>query len=406
MSDNDVNLPHCEWVYFATPKKGRGRTAFKALIQDLRIILCHAYNSVGIPLPNVLQLRSRQKVLLVYRGSGERAYRPLFCCTLGSPKKPLNTDRQSFEVFSIVDPSMTARLGRERFDPDPILGKFVGITISDLHDLEGNDSEILKPKGQTTLRHWNDVFRSPDEPRGETHSLLPAPETSTSGRETPILEDVDLTTEDQRIILGFDPGGKSGVALLRAGGNEPPSLRWGTVASVDAAVDWYLVHLNGSIPTGIGIDAPLSWETGPCGWRGPDFWLKRHYPAVAGSVVSTNSAYGAMAVQGIALALRLSRRIEKALALNETHPKVLYYALSGATYPKDLLMPAAVSDWLFSRMGISAVEPGPITTDEWDAMISAWATCQGLSGCWKHDLVGSSPDTLFPAGSATYFWPE
>jgi hypothetical protein len=211
--------------------------------------------------------------------------------------------------------------------------------------------------------------------------------------------------EEWQNVLGFDPGGKSGVAILRIGANELPVVDWGTVTSIDAAIDWYVERLNGTLPIGIGIDTPLSWETGPCGWRGPDCWLRRRYPAVAGSVVSTNSAYGAMVVQGVALALRLRQRFEKLLAINETHPKVLYYALACKNYPREPIMPTAVCEWLFSKLGISPAERYPRTSDEWDAVISAWAAWQGLTGCWKHDLMETSRNPLFPAGGATYFWP-
>jgi hypothetical protein len=57
-------------------------------------------------------------------------------------------------------------------------------------------------------------------------------------------------------------------------------------------------------------------------------------------------------------------------------------------------------------MGVSVPESGPMTTDEWDAVISAWATYQGLCGCWKHDLMDKSRDAMFPAAARpTYYWP-
>jgi hypothetical protein len=213
-------------------------------------------------------------------------------------------------------------------------------------------------------------------------------------------------TESAQTILGFDPGGKSGVAILRVGGGEMPSLEWATVNSVDGARDWYQQRLHGSSPKGIGIDTPLCWETGPCGWRGPDRWLRDRYPAMLGSVLSTNSAYGAMVVQGMALALRLAERIGEEIALNETHPKVLHYALRKMPYPREAFMPADAVGWLFSLIGIATAPPFSITSDEWDAVISAWATYQGVAGCWRHDLMEEGTDPLFPAGRATYFWPE
>ena len=93
MSGNNANPRIRDWVYFATPAKGRGRVAFKILIQYLKMIICHAYNVNGNRIANVRHLRSGEKVPLAYRDDGEHAYKALFCCTLGVPEKPLITCR-------------------------------------------------------------------------------------------------------------------------------------------------------------------------------------------------------------------------------------------------------------------------------------------------------------------------
>jgi hypothetical protein len=175
---------------------------------------------------------------------------------------------------------------------------------------------------------------------------------------------------------------------------------------VDAALDWYASKLAGAVPTGIGIDTPLCWQTGNCGWRGPDLWLRAAYPGVQHSVMSTNSAHGAMVVQGPALALRLRARFAPSvLHLNETHPKLLYHALRRQPYPRTALMPQDVVDWLCALIPINRGGRS-MTSDELDAMLSAWATIQGLTGAWSRDLMALAECPIFPAGPASYHWPE
>jgi hypothetical protein len=177
------------------------------------------------------------------------------------------------------------------------------------------------------------------------------------------------------------------------------------VGSVDAALDWYTAKLAGAVPTGIGIDTPMCWQTGNCGWREPDRWLRAAYPEAEHSVISTNSARGAMIVQGPALALRLRARFAASPPhLNETHPKVLYYALNRQPYPRTAPMPPDVIEWLCGLIPVSCGGRG-MSSDEWDAVLSAWATVQGLTGAWSRDLMALAECPLFPAGRATYYWP-
>ena len=97
-----------------------------------------------------------------------------------------------------------------------------------------------------------------------------------------------VSTTGRHVVLGYDPGGRSGVAIARFGGGQQASCDWDTVGSVDEGLDWYAENLAGEIPTGIGIDAPLCWQTGKCGWRGPDRWLRDTYRKLKHSVVSAN----------------------------------------------------------------------------------------------------------------------
>ena len=59
--------------------------------------------------------------------------------------------------------------------------------------------------------------------------------------------------------------------------------------------------------------------------------------------------------------------------------------------------------WLCGQDG-SFRDWKPTNEHEWDALISAWATCQGVTGNWITDLMPQDATALFPAGPATYFW--
>jgi len=130
-----------------------------------------------------------------------------------------------------------------------------------------------------------------------------------------------------------------------------------------------------------------------------DTILRDNHPAILHSVLSSNSAYGAMAIQGVSLAMRLQQHWPE-IALNEAHPKVLYFALTNQQYAFDQPMVT----WLLNQF-IPALDVEIANDHEWDALISAWATWMGLTGQWNVNLMDGVPDLLLPAGPATYFWP-
>jgi hypothetical protein len=133
--------------------------------------------------------------------------------------------------------------------------------------------------------------------------------------------------------LGFDPGGDSrfGVALL---GED--RVRASIVSTVDDALKWAIAECGSRRPIAAGIDTLLHWATAESGWRPCDCRLRRKYPSVQKSVISPNSLYGAMAIGGMALALRL-REAWPEIILNETHPKVLLHARWRERYDPETL---------------------------------------------------------------------
>lgn len=206
------------------------------------------------------------------------------------------------------------------------------------------------------------------------------------------------------IIFGYDPGGneRGGVAMLEADANKVIKCRTALMNSVSEAVTWFEEQAMGEVPTAIGVDAPLYWSPGASGWRASDNWLRKQ-PLSPNSVVSTNSAYGAMVVQGPLLILIL-RRLWPSLKVNETHPKVAYAALSGLKYQFDDRM----KQWLSERLLPGAPTANDLQeSDQWDALFSAWATLEGIRGHWNRDLTGfEDANVVYPFGPVTYYWPN
>ncbi|MBG0793606.1 DUF429 domain-containing protein [Methylocystis sp. H62] len=128
--------------------------------------------------------------------------------------------------------------------------------------------------------------------------------------------------DHEGIYLGFDPGGnrKFGVAILD--GN---CVKASTVNTVDDAMKWAVDACGTRKPIAAGIDTLLHWATSESGMRPCDQQLRATYRAVRNSIVAPNGLFGAMAIGGLALALRL-RQKWPGLVLNETHPKVLLHA--------------------------------------------------------------------------------
>jgi hypothetical protein len=121
------------------------------------------------------------------------------------------------------------------------------------------------------------------------------------------------------------------------------------------------------------------------------------------SIMSPNSLYGAMAIGGMALAIRL-RQTWPEIILNETHPKVLLHALWDRRYdPKDGTTVETAIEFFISE---SAYTEAKIADEHaLDAALSAWATQKGLTEGWS-DIVGAASNLLFPAGEVRYLWPE
>ncbi len=177
--------------------------------------------------------------------------------------------------------------------------------------------------------------------------------------------------------------------------------------TAEHAIAWFRERCRDREPSTFGVDTLTQWSTGPAGWRPADRALRAAYPAVATSVTAPNSLYGAMPINGVAVALALRNAI-KSLRVTETHPKVLYFALTKSVYEyaeRPVQMVQDLVRWI-------ALGPCSVGSEHaWDALVSAFAARQWDTGIWPNDLHQLPPDggeTLIPAhgSEAHYAWPE
>jgi len=219
------------------------------------------------------------------------------------------------------------------------------------------------------------------------------------------------------IVLGYDPGGgkktgkgQSGVACLQTHGNRL-EIKTDQRSSVADALSWFIAVCDQEAPSAIGIDTFLHWGTDAKGWRPVDLALRRTYPNVASSVLPSNSTVGAMAIQGMALAIE-AREVWSAIKLNEAHPKVLFAELTKQTYPRTeseadtALRAKFLSDRGYVCAGNMQCE------DEFDAAICCFATFEGIKDEWADLMEHFATDVLarsnlvFPVGRVAYYWPR
>ena len=210
------------------------------------------------------------------------------------------------------------------------------------------------------------------------------------------------------IIVGYDPGGNNdhGWAELRTANGEVSEISTDTL---DSAED--VIRRLERLPnlTALGIDTLTCWATGPSAWRPADRWLREwlreHCEPVRNSVMSPNSLSGSMGLNGMAVLLSVRRVFPNSL-ITETHPKVLYYALSKVKYDYKN-QKAQMDDFLDSNLGLRCRCEDD---HQFDAAMSAFAAFAGSSGRWTRDLHKlpciEDERVIEPCGSARYFWPS
>jgi hypothetical protein len=205
------------------------------------------------------------------------------------------------------------------------------------------------------------------------------------------------------VIVGYDPGGnnKHGLAFLGVRNSIPEKIEIFTEDDVESVINRIMKFQN---LIGLGVDTLSCWATGKSGWRPADLWLKHKYPPVHLSVMSPNTLSGSMGLSGMSVLIEISNLSPK-MVLSETHPKVLYYALTQKKYDYDNDH-IEMDGYLSKEIGL------PIKTSndhEWDAAISAYALFMGITQSWSIDLHASLPvesgRIVTPCGNSHYFWP-
>ena len=204
-------------------------------------------------------------------------------------------------------------------------------------------------------------------------------------------------------IVGYDPGGngKHGVASLIVDNGRPVQLSFTTVRNAQAALDWFII---GEIPIAVGIDTLTVLSMGDSGWRPADLWLRGKYPQVQNSVVNPNYLQGAMSLNGLAVMVSL-RAVSEGILISETHPKVLYYRLSGIQYNYQINQ-VAMNEHLSQWIGLTT---NTTNDHEWDAAVSCFAVREGISRRWTTDLhqlpTVAGEELVQIGGPSNYYWP-
>jgi hypothetical protein len=213
-------------------------------------------------------------------------------------------------------------------------------------------------------------------------------------------------------IIGYDPGGDGahGVAILEVQKEHfhwtPVILQITTMKSLQDVITWLENSCCDGYIIAAGVDTLTEWNSGRCGWRPADLWLRKMYPEAQNSVVSSNSIYGSMAVNGAAFLLLLAPRFQTDhTIITETHPKVCYFALTGKkhiwkTNSRDM------TAWLLKELSLAG---NTNINDEhcFDAGMTVLSALCGLNQDWKldlHALPGNKKDGCVRFMKQTHFW--
>jgi len=204
--------------------------------------------------------------------------------------------------------------------------------------------------------------------------------------------------------MGYDPGGNSkhGVAIFSYKNGTLTSHEIHTMATAYEIIEHTKKYSN---IIAIGIDTLTCWSTGDSGWRPADRWLKSQYHNRTNSVVSANSLFGSMGINGMSVLISM-RENNPDIHITETHPKVLYYALANKHY--DYSINHVTMDTLLSNMLETKITTK--NDHEWDAVISVYSALKGILGEWKTDLhqinLLQNEELITPCGKTNYWWPE
>ena len=209
-------------------------------------------------------------------------------------------------------------------------------------------------------------------------------------------------------FLGYDPGGKNGngLALIQviAGRIEKEATLLETHDTANEVLRrcGHFLGQNASDPDlsvlGIGLDTLTFWSGDTAGWRQADLCLRRTYARTnaQSSIMAPSGLMGSMALNGMFVLTKL-RESHPDLYVTETHPKVLYWAMTSQKYmaqPSKEVRKWAGQEWSawldhktrrwLRPLGLD--ERPPSNPHELDALISAYAAFMGRSRAWRWNL--------------------
>lgn len=205
-------------------------------------------------------------------------------------------------------------------------------------------------------------------------------------------------------VAGYDPGGNGAncFAVLRIRDGRPESISTKTLSNSESVIGALLAE----DVVGLGVDTLSCWCTGHGGWRPADLWLRKRYPVVKKSIMPPNYLSGSMGFNGMAVLIEAANSLSS-IALSETHPKVLYYALAGKKYNYDKGH-SGMDNFLSKALGGLRIRTS--NDHEWDAAISAYALMMGITGMWTRDLhklqLEDNCRIVRPCGNTSYYWPD
>ena len=232
-----------------------------------------------------------------------------------------------------------------------------------------------------------------------------------------------MTNDITGCFFGYDPGGLggNGVASLDIESGRAVTYRVCSRRNATESWLWFKKTLEkkekGEV-LGIGIDTLTYWGGGDSGRREVDFYLRKEYNTVHPSVMSPSRLSGAMLLPGAIVLLRLRAR-ESAFYVTETHPKVLFHALTDRKRIYKEVDLNRRNGWLDKIMGIAGQQSACGDDHQWDALISAWAAYRGYAsksgrGRWRNLVEDKEKskggehksEIVYPAGCVEYRWPK
>jgi hypothetical protein len=225
-------------------------------------------------------------------------------------------------------------------------------------------------------------------------------------------------SSSRAFVVGYDPGGngKHGVAVLEVRKHEnrwrPVDMQVSAEKTLDAVLRRVDKRCDRRQIVAAGIDTLTEWNSGRSGWRPADRWLRETYPAITNTILSSNSLYGSMTVNGAAFLMLFRHRFRSdATMVTEAHPKACYYASTG----KKGEWPARKREmirWLIGEIGID-VSPSLFDADDdhrFDAGVAVLAALRGRNGDWSQDLhiLPQKTDGAIVRffGRTHYWWPS